>query len=380
MAWRCWRCIPGLVLLAWLAGCGPQEATPGPAEADRQALQEGLQSFTSVSPDGGAATANTLAPFGFGPGAFFVEHGGTGRYFVGVGRNLSGTQMQVVALGTDNARCGLDIDAWSNPFGIPVRCTTPAGAPVDSGFVAQLAKASTGNGVGAYAWIASPGNTAYRTWNSTGGPVTVSHPGPGVYRVVLGGLGNGARGWAQVTAVSSAGRHCTLLDVAPSGADQVATVVCYAPGAPGVAADSDFTLNYGGPGMVSAHDYGGYAVVTAPTASGAPERGYNSGKQRPGPLCPAGAVTQTWLGPGLTSVLFRALDPSPGAVHVTSRGFQGEYCKAQYWGRAAKSGAGFSDTRVQVACFGADGAPRDTPYSLSFGTSLARLACPPLFP
>jgi hypothetical protein len=99
----------------------------------------------------------------------------------------------------------------------------------------------------AYAWANQPNTGSYTpappySYNSGGGPITITRSGEGAYAVTFGGLGgNGvAGGNVQVTPYGSGREHCKVLNWSSGGADFIAHVRCF--NSLGIPDDTRFTI------------------------------------------------------------------------------------------------------------------------------------------
>lgn len=99
----------------------------------------------------------------------------------------------------------------------------------------------------AYAWANQPNTGTYTpapqySYNSAGGPITVTRSGQGAYAVKFTGLGgNGlAGGNVQVTPYGPGREHCKVLNWSSGGADFIAHVRCF--NSIGVPDDTRFTI------------------------------------------------------------------------------------------------------------------------------------------
>ncbi len=99
----------------------------------------------------------------------------------------------------------------------------------------------------AYAWANNPTAAAYTpslmySYNSSGGPITVTRAGVGRYSVKFAGLGgNGiAGGHVQVTAYGPGSETCKVQNWASAGADFVVNVRCFR--SPGASLDTRYTI------------------------------------------------------------------------------------------------------------------------------------------
>src|SRR5579859_1435518 len=99
----------------------------------------------------------------------------------------------------------------------------------------------------AYSWANQPNTASYTpappySYNSAGGPITITRSGQGAYAVKFGGLGgNGLVGGnVQVTPYGPGREHCKVLNWSSGGPDFIAHVRCF--NSVGIPDDTRFTI------------------------------------------------------------------------------------------------------------------------------------------
>lgn len=189
--------------------------------------------------------------------------------------------------------------------------------------------------------------------NSTGAANTIERTGTGVYKVIFTNLASyeGESGNPQVTALGTAGEHCTTSRWAPDGTpDQLVTVRCFS--AAGAPVDAEFTASY--VRSVSAAEPFTYLWAddeTDPAYTPSTHHQFNS---------TGGTNTITRTSTGVYDVVLDNLDSEGGTVKVTAFGSTSAYCKAADW-----DGTG-TDELVEVRCFDFTGGPVDAKFTLAF--------------
>ena len=208
-----------------------------------------------------------------------------------------------------------------------------------------------------WAWANQPNASGPYTplsaysYNASGGAVTITPTGTGLYTVDFAGLNSSYPDTVQITAYDTNG-YCRS-NGWNGNVQGEAYVACFdAAGAP---ANSDFTILYEARGGDFGNANAGLAYMYAdkPTApSYSPDRSFNS-------TGGANSIARNSVGswtvtiPGLTKV--------GGEVQVTEQELQGgARCVTAGWG---SSGSG---TSVNVLCFDATGAPADEAYALMY--------------
>jgi hypothetical protein len=158
-------------------------------------------------------------------------------------------------------------------------------------------------------------------------------------------------GNAQVSAYGASGEFCQPVSWHPRGPDVVVNVACF--NAAGAPADSRFTALFLTPADLPGP--GGFAWGDRPREGGyAPHRQYR--------FTPAAAdMTVQRLALGTYSVRFAGLggaQAAGGTVKASAYGPDPAICQPERWG------AGAAEMAIVVRCFGPDGAPRDSTWSL----------------
>lgn len=166
---------------------------------------------------------------------------GTGRWqvrFKGLGANGGHLQVQpITANSFFPAAVACQVESWgvvnTDLLGT-VACYDADGDPVDTRFYAAYLRGTgfkgDGTARGAYLFNKQPGAAAPytapsgRSFNSTGGPITIERDGTGVYRATLDGLPRG--GAAVVTAYGTNGHRCSILAIRTNGTPQRVKVKC----------------------------------------------------------------------------------------------------------------------------------------------------------
>jgi hypothetical protein len=285
-----------------------------------------------------------------------------------------GGNVQVVAYGSDSTRC--KVSGWGSSGStqnVGVRCHTPSGSLVNSAFVVQYERqTSGGDRDGAYLVATQPSTSSYDledspwSWNSTGGTNHITRTGTGTYEVSLPGLGAWA-GSVKVTAYGgSGGEHCNVGGWGPSGSEQEVTVRCF--GTSGAAVDTFFSLNYFGNHEVSVYNEGAYALAHSATlASYEPVElwSYNSGIK-----CLIGSNLAGRFSTGRYFMRHTLIDDINSSVHVTAYGTDSKYCKVERW-------SPFGDgVEVRSRCYASTGSLSDTQYVETYAVSRGRSPCP----
>ncbi len=265
-----------------------------------------------------------------------------------------GATVHVAAYGAGNAWCKYDRQEAS-PAGdldVMVRCFTPAGAAVDSRFVASFALDTRVTGAAGHAWLSygGVGSTLRASSSSSGGNVLFGRSGVGTYGVTLAGQ-SGAPANVMVTASGASDTRCK---VTSSGGGLV-NVQCHDVST-GALADSGFELTY----MVAraaADAPGAFATAGTSTASSytptASKRWSSSGG-----TITAGHATS---GSDVTHyVTFSGLSSSRSHAHVTPAGSAADYCKVTSWYNVG------ADLRINVRCFDRAGVAKRVPFVASY--------------
>jgi hypothetical protein len=265
-----------------------------------------------------------------------------------------GAVVHVAAYGDGNAWCKYDRQeqSLSGDLDVFVRCFTPAGAAVDSRFVASFALDTRVTGAAGHAWLSygGVGSTLRASSSSSGGNVLFGRSGVGTYGVTLVGQ-SGAPANVMVTASGASDTRCK---VTSSGGGLV-NVQCHDVST-GALADSGFELTY----MVAraaADAPGGFATAGTSTASSytptASKRWSSSGG-----TITAGHATS---GSDVTHyVTFGGLSSSRSHAHVTPAGSAADYCKVTSWYNVG------ADLRINVRCFDRLGVAKRVPFVASY--------------
>lgn len=181
--------------------------------------------------------------------------------------------------------------------------------------------------------------------SSVGAPIRVEFVGTGAslgqYTVSMKQLGMPA-GNVQVVATGSSPTRCKVMGWWPNNGHETINVACH--DATGAQAASPFVVifNNGASGQQGAHlYYDGTSVWSTYSWNG---------------MGGTNAVNRT--GVGQYSVSFSGFATANTAVHVTAYGSSAQYCNVQGWGVGL----------VNVACYGANGAPTDSPFSFMIST------------
>jgi hypothetical protein len=200
-----------------------------------------------------------------------------------------------------------------------------------------------------------------RSQNSTYTTNSVTRTATGVYEVTFPNLASygGKSGSAAVTAVGTAGEHCTVSSWTSNGTPDMTVVVrCFdAAGAP---ADTVFDASYIRPTAGSAPF--AYLWAEDPAAASYTPSTYHQFNST--------GATNTIVrhSTGDSTVTLGGLASSGGTVKVTAFSAVAGYCKASDWGAAG------ADEQVDVLCFDATGAPADLKFTLTFADQGSILA------
>ncbi|HEU4424717.1 MAG TPA: hypothetical protein VFR67_19505 [Pilimelia sp.] len=236
-----------------------------------------------------------------------------------------------------------------------VRCRGAGGQLVDSTFTVSYLVAGDGVSTtkdadvdGAYV-LANPVGVPIPVdqYNSRGGVNKVERIYPGLYRVVLPGLGAVA-GHVQVTAYGGGGQWCSPMSWGPDDGAQHVYVRCFADD--GRPADSPFTLTYvRDTSLLLGAEPSAYAWADRPTAS----------KYSPHPAYaydtdPAAAIEIERYGTG-TYAVYPPVPLNRGHVQVTAYGSAAR-CTVVFW---------YPYYGVRVNCFGPDGGRVDSMYDVA---------------
>ena len=288
-------------------------------------------------------------------GGVSITRFATGVYsvkFTGLGHVAAGGNVQVTAYAGWSEAC--KVSSWSSggaDFTVSVRCFTTSGTAADSLYTVMLTwpQAAT-SGLG-YAWANNPTSASYTpnaayAYNGSGGSVSITRSGTGVYAVTFAGLSSGAGGDVQVTAYGTGNEECKVQSWG-AGGSFTASVRCYTAG--GTPKDTLYTVLVNQP-QTTTKGIGYVWANNATSASYTPNTfyAYNGSD---------GNVTITRSGVGAYAVKFAGLTGGGGHVQVTAYGGSNESCKVVNW----SSGADFN---VNIRCFSAAGALVDTRYTV----------------
>ncbi|MBL8682408.1 MAG: hypothetical protein JNK05_24795 [Myxococcales bacterium] len=170
-------------------------------------------------------------------------------------------------------------------------------------------------------------------------PATITTSGTnGTYSVVLNGAAFNVQGNVQVVATGTAATRCKVTLHSPNGRGHTIGVRCAS--ADGTTIASSFTLVFqtrfvGGTGAYLRYDANAAALNSSLSWAS------------------AGSNSVSKAATGRYTATLGALDPN-SAVHVTATGLNDSYCNVESW----------SGTTVTVACFGGNGQPTDSGFSL----------------
>jgi hypothetical protein len=190
-----------------------------------------------------------------------------------------------------------------------------------------------------------------KTFNSTGGAITVTEFGENGYSLAFEGLGSGGGdqyGNVQVTAVGKADDRCKVSQWYSVASTLIVNVRChFSGGSP--SRDSAFLVSYARfAGGTALSQDGAYLLSNSLTGATAAPSWYQWGA--------VGSVEHTST--GVYNARFAGQTNQDAGVIVTALGKDPSYCKVGNW---YPSG---SDTVVVVRCFDDTGAPVDSRFSL----------------
>ncbi|QIX53909.1 hypothetical protein [Rhodococcus sp. DMU1] len=327
----------------------------------------------------------------------------TGRYQVTVGGHnpFRARQAQVVAYGTDNARCKFyqrpEPEAIERlPDGrlgwvsrMFVSCVNAAGAAVNSKFVLSFSgEALEGTpplaGPAAFFETTAEGTAIARNYKETSDGrftagngwmsfnsassalPTIRHQSTGIYRVSIPRLGTPTPGLAQVTALGPGITHCQAGPPIASPTDPTSLLVDVSGWAGVTLANTDFVLNYDhAVTRISPTHQGARAHANrSSTTSYTPARSYNSGAIIENP----GTNTAYRRGVGLYRIHHSEIRSTPNSVWIgAAPSFgPGYYCKVESWNPSSSATGRRPGTDVYVRCYNADGELADSPYYETF--------------
>jgi hypothetical protein len=218
-------------------------------------------------------------------------------------------------------------------------------------FATALMASSAHAATEAFVWSTdTSGGTPHATYshNPTGAENHVRRLGRGRYRVTFPGLASSG-GNVQISAYDSAASRCKFQNWRHRGENLEVNVRCHR----GTAlVDTRFVALYThGEGSGT----GDFAYLWANRA----DRTHTS----PRTFRSGGSHRIERLGAGQYNARLRGIRTVGGNVLVTAYGTDPSYCKVQGWGPSG------SDTAVHVLCFDADGAPKDSRFSLRYERS-----------
>jgi hypothetical protein len=353
-----WRTLRGGAVLM-LAATGL--AVAGPAQPAAAAGQRGAAFVfnyaydqpvgTSYTPTGGDQY-NSTSP---GSPNNEIRHLDTGRYDVKIPGLVGFGATHVTAYGSDAADCiAGDTEAATYSL-VDVECFDAAGNPVDHAFTLSFTNVNQPGRQMAYMEVESNGVIwASRHFNGGGGLSTVIRRGA-TYVVRIPGLGSRA-GHVQVTSAHPAAR-CKVSSWSPYGSYEDVVVTCWHRGGFAYTVDAPFVLTYvnqqnilGLPaGVAPAGHESAYAWASEPTADSTAYWDYQystSGRGATGSRYDVGGYVMTFSGVRVYN----------GTAQVTAYGYGPEFCAVSGW----------AYNLVQVQCYGPDGTPADTLYTVAF--------------
>lgn len=294
-------------------------------------------------------------------GPVTVTRNSTGFYtvlFAGIGKPTG--VAHVTAVGSSPVWCQiLRYGMSGSDERIDIACVQVGWAVVDSQFTVMFTSSTTPPaGSGGYGYLLSnPIGAVLDSYNSVGGPNSISHGPPGEYKVFLSGLGASMiAGGLQVTAVNSAApARCKVATwtVTPNGVSVL--VRCF--DAFGVLTDSGWTLSYQNQRAITAGvlppSRFGYIYDTLGVLP--PLTNFNT-------ALGFGMNTAVPAGPGLRMVTFPSVGVLQDHVQVTAVGPTGEWCGLlTLWGT-------FGGNAVvrDVVCFSVGGAMLTQPSLVTY--------------
>jgi hypothetical protein len=315
--------------------------------------------FAWASDPSASHVANPLYSFNSAVGSINIEKTGTGQYLVrfdhlgaGGGLSLIGSP-QVVAYGNNPNRCTMSgLGTSGDDLLIGVQCRNPAGAAVDSMFVAsydetpRLASADVAHAA------CVQGGTSHTpppatTFNPSGGGASLIRQGTGLYTMSFPGL-NSFRGVPVVTPMGDQDRMCQVINYTLDGSDLNIRIACYTN--TGVLADAIFAVKYEGRLASQALPFDlGFAWANDPVAAlYTPNTNYNWN-----PFHDSATVNRAGTGANGPFLRFPSFPPPASNDHstamVTAYGPSATpaHCKPVSW---------FADT-LYVRCFRPSGTP-----------------------
>jgi len=319
------RRLASLAVTAVVAGLAVVGAPAGPAAAATPDAYGFAYLDSPSQPIGVPYLPDPSHQFVTSGGAALVTRNGVGFYsvlFPGIGKPTG--VAHVTAVGGAPAWCQILRYGMSGPDErVDIACVRFGWALIDSRFTVMFTSSTAPPaGSGGYGYLLSdPLGGVLDSYNSVGGPNTISHGPPGEYKVFLSGLGGATiAGGLQVTAVNSAGpARCkvALWSVTPNGVSVL--VRCFT--AFGVLADSGWTLSYQNQRAITAGVLppGRFGYLYDTLGVLPPLTNFNTGLG-------FGANTVVPAGVGLRFVTFPVVGARQDHVQVTAVGLTGEWC------------------------------------------------------
>lgn len=300
-------------------------------------------------------------------GAMGFTRLGVGDFQFTIGGISAFGNVQAHAHGSNN-RC--KVVGWgptSTDTVVRVRCTTPAGAPVDDLAVVQYYHAAGNDPLQtAYLWANAPTAASYApsvlyTYNSTGGGNTIAHGvAPGEYLALLPGLTSHG-GDPQVTAYGASNDYCKIDSWYQSAAGTHVAVRCF--DAAGDPVDSMWTLRYThGHVADDGRFVGAYALGDDDWGPGTPLHGYT-----PDPVFQFHTRGVTMVADDEThAAVHMPVGPGLSSVLVTGVGHDNTYCSTLGW-------TNFGTETVPIAaCFDPAGNPVGARFTMTMLTAVPR--------
>lgn len=286
----------------------------------------------------------------------------------GLGNGLN-SNVQVSALNTNGSGHYCTVIDWFSSDNVDVTvnvaCFNSAGSPELADF-AMLYQARTVRPTGAdiaFVWANQPTSPSYTpdssySFNSIGGPNSITRSSPGNYTVILGDF-QGYDTSVQVTAYGSAAARCEVAGWTGQSDGAHVNVICV--NSSGTPTDEYFSLTYTLGGVEgSGNTTGAFAWANKPK----PQKLYKPYKpDQFSNISQAQFLTAQRFG-GLVQGQYSLNIPNPGHLNfpsmlgmVTAYGSSGEYCDV----------AGISVTTGQISlesiCYGPSGIQSDAMYT-----------------
>lgn len=199
-------------------------------------------------------TPNATYSFNSSGGGINITRSGAGTYavrFAGLGGGASaGGNVLITAYGGGSEAC--KVVNWNSAgadFTANVRCFNAGGIGVDTLYTIRVVMNNPGNPAhgNGYAWADNPTSASYTpstmySFNSSGGPISITRSGVGMYAVRFSGLGGGSSGGnVQVTAYGPDADACKVVSWSFAPADFIANVRCFRSG--GGPVDTRYSIN-----------------------------------------------------------------------------------------------------------------------------------------